>query len=91
MFFVSAGQDYNKVLSGATPFARLMGQVVAGAYMARGATAAHQLLSEGTGDPEFLNQKIITARFYLEQLQPSVYGLLPSITGGSDLLFSASL
>ncbi len=90
MFFMSAGQDYNKVLSGATPFARLMGQVVAGAYMAKGATAAQQMLDAGQGDSTFLEQKVITAKFYLDQLQPSVYGLLPSITGGSELLFSAT-
>jgi len=90
MFFMGSQNDFNAVLSGATPFATLLGQVVAGAYMAKAATVATQLLAAGEGDEDFLRQKLVTSTFYIEQLLPQAYGLLPSITAGSKLLFEAS-
>jgi len=77
----------NDALAGATPFLRLMGTVIGGWVMARAALAATELLQKGEGDPEFLQAKIATARFYTDQLLPEVHGLLPMVTAGVDQLF----
>ncbi|MDF2732844.1 MAG: Acetyl-CoA dehydrogenase C-terminal like, partial [Desertimonas sp.] len=39
---------------------------------------------------QFLEQKLVTARFYARQLLPQAAGLLPAITAGADDLFAAS-
>jgi len=75
-------------LAGATPYLRLLATVVGGWLMAKSAAAAQDELAAGaSGDrAEFLEQKIVTATFYLEQLLPSQLGLVSSVTGGSDIL-----
>jgi hypothetical protein len=55
--------------------------------MARQALAAKSRVATGSGDPGFLDTKIVTARFYCEQILPQSGGLLGAITAGSaDLL-----
>jgi hypothetical protein len=39
---------------------------------------------------DFLEQKLVTARFYANQLLPQATGLVPAITAGSTDLFAAS-
>jgi hypothetical protein len=74
-------------LAAATPYLRLFGLVAGGWVMARQALAAKSRLAAGSGDPSFLNTKIVTARFYSEQILPQSTGLLAAITaGGDDLL-----
>lgn len=63
---------------------RLFGTVVGGYQMARATLAAKARLDSGEGDPQFLNGKIATARFYAEQIMPKVNALLPIIVGGSE-------
>jgi alkylation response protein AidB-like acyl-CoA dehydrogenase len=71
----------------ATPYLRMCGIVTGGWLLARSAQAAQRLLDEGEGDPEQLAQKLVTARFYAEQLLPQAAGLAPAVTAGpSDLL-----
>jgi hypothetical protein len=41
--------------------------------------------------PEFLEDKVNTARFYLEHLLPQATGLIPTIKGGATLLANARL
>ena len=55
--------------------------------MARTALTARDLLQRGEGDTAFLGAKIITARFFAEQLLPQTSGLLPMVTAGADRLF----
>ncbi len=79
--------DLKTVLSAATPYARQFG-IVAGAWlMAKAALAALKRPSDV--DPAFLKAKVITARFYGEQLLPQANGLIPAIKGGSDILENA--
>ena len=74
-------------LAGATPFLRMFGTVAGGWMMARQALAASRLLAGGSTDTAFLQAKLVTARFYCEQLLPQAAGLLPAVTaGGRDLL-----
>jgi 3-(methylthio)propanoyl-CoA dehydrogenase len=82
--------DPNNGLAGATPYLRMCGIVTGGWLLARSALAAQRRLDEGTGDAAFLGQKILTARFYAEQLLPQAAGLIPAVTAGpGDLLGAA--
>jgi alkylation response protein AidB-like acyl-CoA dehydrogenase len=81
--------DPNNSLAGATPYLRMFGIVTGGWLLARAAAAAQRALDEG-GDSDFLRQKLVTARFYAEQVLPQAAGLVPSVTAGpSDLLAAA--
>jgi 3-(methylthio)propanoyl-CoA dehydrogenase len=79
--------DTDNALAGATPYLRMCGIVTGGWLLARSAQAAQRLLDEGEGDADFLRQKLVTARFYAEQLLPQAAGLVPAVTAGpADLL-----
>ncbi len=79
--------DPNNTLAGATPYLRMCGIVTGGWLLARSAQAAQRLLDTGDGDADFLRQKLVTAKFYAEQLLPQAAGLAPSVTAGpADLL-----
>ncbi len=75
-------------LAGATPFLRLFGTVVGGWLMGKAALAATAQLNAGEGNPAFLGAKVATARFYGEQLLPSVFGLIESVEADRELLYS---
>ncbi|MCU1378906.1 MAG: acyl-CoA dehydrogenase [Acidimicrobiales bacterium] len=75
-------------LAGATPYLRMFGIVTGGWLLARSAVAARELLASGEGDLAFLADKVVTARFYAEQLLPAARGLLPAVTAGAGDLFA---
>jgi 3-(methylthio)propanoyl-CoA dehydrogenase len=81
--------DLDSALAGATPYLRQFGTVVGGWLMAVAAVAAKG--SPGGYDPDFLADKVNTARFYGEHLLPQANGLIPTIKAGPDLLTSARL
>ncbi len=82
-----AAGDIQSALAGATPYLRQFGTVVGGWLMAKAALAALDGPSDVT--PEFLVEKVTTARFYGEQLLPIANGLIPAIKGGADILENA--
>jgi hypothetical protein len=69
----------------------MFGLVTGGWLLARSALAAHRLLGEGRGDKSFLQEKIVTARFYAEQLLPQAAGLAGAVTGGAAVLYEVDL
>ncbi|MFN8036851.1 MAG: acyl-CoA dehydrogenase [Acidimicrobiia bacterium] len=80
----------NDVMAGATPYLRLLATLTAGYLMARSALAARRLLDAGDVDADdaaFLHSKIVTARFFCEQLVPPANGLLGAITAGAGVLY----
>jgi 3-(methylthio)propanoyl-CoA dehydrogenase len=82
--------DPTNALAGATPYLRMCGIVTGGWLLARSAQAARRMLDAGEGDAEFLRQKLVTARFYAEQILPQAAGLAPSVTAGpADLMAAA--
>jgi hypothetical protein len=82
-----AGGDIASALAGASPYLRQFGTVLGGWLMA---TAAVEALKGPSGfDPDFLAEKVNTARFYGEQLLPMANGLVPAVKGGSALLEAA--
>jgi hypothetical protein len=65
----------------------MCGIVTGGWLLARSARAAVRALDEGRGDAAFLRQKVVTARFYSEQILPQAAGLAPAVTAGpADLV-----
>ncbi|MBS3939563.1 MAG: acyl-CoA dehydrogenase [Actinobacteria bacterium] len=87
----SQREQPNDVFAGATPYLRMFATVVGGWLLARGAAGAAAALESGdTGafDADFLQAKLITARFFAEQILPTVRGLAPSVTAGADDLFT---
>jgi alkylation response protein AidB-like acyl-CoA dehydrogenase len=78
----------NDVFAGATPYLRVFATVVGGWLLAKGAKAAQGRIDAGEGDTEFLQGKIVTSRFYAEQLLPQVAGLAGAVTAGADDLYA---
>ena len=78
--------EARKTAAGAMSYLRLWGTVSGGWLMARAALAARQDLAAGEGDPEFLRAKIVTARFYGEQILPRASSLAATATAGAATL-----
>jgi ABC-type transporter Mla subunit MlaD len=82
-------EDFNAVLAGATPYLRLMATVVGGVLLGRSAAKALELAPTASGsDKAWYDAKVVTARFYAEQLLPQVDGLAEQVTAGADDLFA---
>ena len=70
--------------AGAAPYLDMLGGVTAGWLMARGAEAAARRLAEnGVGDQRFLRAKIVTARYYADNLLPHALASANSAMKGS--------
>jgi alkylation response protein AidB-like acyl-CoA dehydrogenase len=80
--------DVRNALAGATPYLRMFSLVAGGSMMARQALAAQAHLDAGTGDQELMAAKLVTARFFAEQLLPAVKGLQSPVTAGYRDLFA---
>ncbi|NNL49108.1 MAG: acyl-CoA dehydrogenase, partial [Acidimicrobiia bacterium] len=84
----SLPNDPNQALAGATPFLRLLGTVLGGHFMGQSLVAAESLADARDGDQEFLEAKIATASFYLDQLLPQAIGLVDAIVAPDEALFA---
>ncbi|WCL52631.1 acyl-CoA dehydrogenase [Gimibacter soli] len=72
----------------ATPYLKLFGTVLGGYLLARQAVAAERRLASGDGNPGFLQAKITTATFFIEQLLPPAIALLGPIKAGATQLMA---
>lgn len=86
----SGGGAANDNAAGATPYLRMFGIVVGGWLLAKQALAARARLAADDGESTFLKAKIVTARFYAEQVLPQAGALLGPVTRGADTLFAIS-
>jgi len=77
-------------LAGATPYLRMAGLVAGGWMMSRQAVAARRRLDAGDGDPAFLAAKVVTARFYCEQMLPAARGHLAAVLAPADDLLAVA-
>ncbi len=68
----------------------LTGTVTGGWQMARAAVAASDHLAGDAGDREFYEAKIITARFFAEQIMPMAAAYRRAIEYGSDTVMALS-
>jgi 3-(methylthio)propanoyl-CoA dehydrogenase len=82
--------DPYTALAGATPYLRMCGTVVGGWLLARSALAAQRCLDQGRAGNGLLEQKIVTARFYCDQLLPQAAGLRAAVMAGPADLMEAS-
>jgi alkylation response protein AidB-like acyl-CoA dehydrogenase len=79
-----------QALPGATPYLRLLGHVTGAHYLARGALAAAERLGKSDLNAQFLETRIAIAQFFAEQLLPSAFGLVSTITKGATGPFELS-
>jgi hypothetical protein len=83
--------DPNNAFAAATPFLEMAG-IVTGAWVLTRAAIAAVALRAGDGDgfsDDFLDQKVVTARFFATQVLPRAAGLLPAVTAGPADLYAA--
>jgi len=71
-------------------FLMLMGTLAGGWQLARAAVAAADRVATGAADREFYEAKIITARFYAEQVMPVVGAYRQAIESGSETIMALS-
>lgn len=62
----------------------VFGTLLGGYEMARALLAASRQLAAGEGDPQFLKAKVVTARFYAEQILPQTASLRGAIADASE-------
>ena len=82
--------DPNAVFSGSVPYLMLAGNVVAGWQMARALLMAKKLLADGV-EADFMNAKVITARFYADHLLTKAQGARDSIVEGAQCVTALAL
>ena len=75
--------DIKGVFSGSVPYLKMAGIVLGGWQMARAALAAHHHLHSGSGDADFYQAKIGTARFFADHFLSQAGGLRQAIVHGS--------
>ena len=77
----TASHDPRSLLGASTPYLRLFGTTVCAGLLAKGALAADP-------DDEFGVAKRVSARFFGEQILPTVTGLLAAITADAGVLYT---
>ena len=81
------GRSADDVASGALPFLRQFALTVCGYLLARQAAVAVER-QDRDGDSNFLAAKLVTARFFMEQILPQTVGPAAQACGGSELLYA---
>ena len=84
MFFMQHGmKDPNAALAGSTDFLHLFGHTCLGLMSAQMAKAAQEALDAGTADEKFMQNKLVTCRYYMQRLLPETGLRLARITSGA--------
>ncbi|HEX6705435.1 MAG TPA: acyl-CoA dehydrogenase [Albitalea sp.] len=81
----------NAVFAGSVPYLMLAGNVMAGWQMARALLVAEEQLADGSGDRDFLQAKIATARFYADHLLSKAPAARDAIVEGGDSVNALAL
>ena len=84
------GHAQPDALAGATPYLKLLGDVVGGWMLAKGALAASRNLADGVGDKDYWRTRIGLARVYSEQILAQAPALSQAVSQGSIDLFRAT-
>ncbi len=82
--------DVSRAFAAATPYLKLFGTVAGGAMMARSTLAAQAALDGNTGDPDFYTAKLMSARFYADNILPQAAGLIAPIRDGYHAVLGAA-
>jgi alkylation response protein AidB-like acyl-CoA dehydrogenase len=89
MWFMQNGMtNPNHVGAGAHSYMHIMGIVALGLMWLRMAGAASAKLAAGEGNADFLNAKLVTARYFAERIMPEAGALRRKIEAGSDALMA---
>lgn len=73
--------------AGATPYLRMFSLVICGWLLGRQADEATGRVQEGA-ESAFLQAKVASARFFMQQILSQVFSLEHQVSGGADLLFA---
>jgi hypothetical protein len=84
------GHAQPDALAGATPYLKLLGDVVGGWMLGKAALEASRRLAAGDPDPDYCRTKIGLARVFAEQVLAQAPGLTSAVTQGSVDLFRAT-
>jgi len=84
----SEGKDMDAVLASSTYLLKLFGIVMGGKMMIESAMVAQAKLDKNEGDAEFYKMKLVTARFYAENILNQASGLLGPITQGHNTVMA---
>lgn len=80
-------QNPSGAMANSVNYLMLVGYVCGGWQMARAALAAQKKLAAGE-DPNFYEAKIITSRFYAEQILPKAIALMHAVKGGGSAVMA---
>ena len=80
----TAGENMPSAAVGATPYLTLWGTVAGGWVMGTEALEAARRLGAGGEQSPFLQTKLVTARFFADQLLPRTSGLLEAVRSSTD-------
>lgn len=70
--------------AGATDYMHLFGLVILGFMWGKSVKAAHERLDAGDGRGDFLNAKLVTARFFMERMMPETALRKARIEAGAE-------
>jgi 3-(methylthio)propanoyl-CoA dehydrogenase len=86
----AANTSADDLAAGATPYLRMFGLTMCGYLLAKQAAHAATRRAAGEGDPDYLNAKITSARFFAEQMLPQAVALRGPATRGAGMLYAMS-
>lgn len=84
-----AGEGLDYLAAVSVPYQKGLSLFAAGVMMGRSALAANQALSEGGGDHAFYEDKILTARFYAENILPMVSAHMAAVFNAARAIVSS--
>ncbi len=80
---LTTGQtDPRSLLASSSPYLRILGTTVCAGLLAKAALAAAE------HDDDYHRAKLVSARFFGEQILPTIHGLVPAATATSDDLYA---
>ncbi|MBL4757198.1 MAG: acyl-CoA dehydrogenase C-terminal domain-containing protein [Rhizobiales bacterium] len=87
-FMQNAMANPDNAGAGSTDYMHLLGLVALGHMWVMMAKAASDKLAEGGGNEEFLKNKLVTARYFMERMMPETGAHLARISTGSETMMA---
>ena len=82
----TGSENIDQILATSSYFLKLFGIVMGGKMMLKSAFIANEKINQKTGDIKLYRMKIITARFYSENILSQSTGLISPITAGHNAI-----
>ncbi len=84
-------KDPNNAGAGSVAYMHIMGLVAIGLMWLRMAVAADKALHEGKSDTDYMNAKLVTARFYAERMLPDTQSLRRKLEAGAETVMALAV